>query len=192
MNQKGGANELGLITDKNTILFKDLDSDFLPAIASQFIIEKWPTHTCSSCYQLRHKFHIVISGRLKVFKTDENTGREFTLFLLGKNDFFDVITLIEDCSHKLYYESLEEVKMLSTPILVAVVKTIPGLNHQESKQLEVIHDLSNEEIANLIGSTKAVVNRHFQEFKHEGILKLGRKKMEVINLTLIIKKATNQ
>lgn len=64
--------------------------------------------------------------------------------------------------------------------------------NQESKKLEFINDLSNEEIANLIGSTRAVVNRHFQEFKNEGILKLGRKKMEVINLTLLIKKATNQ
>jgi CRP/FNR family transcriptional regulator len=127
---------------------------------------------------------------------------------------------------------LEDVKMLSTPILIVRrwlikypmlnQKLLPYLgkqllnieeyavNHtlleiparlaslilkninQESKKLEFINDLSNEEIANLIGSTRAVVNRHFQEFKHEGILKLGRKKMEVINLTLLIKKATNQ
>lgn len=232
MNQKGKGNALGLKTIENSILFKDFDKESLLLIASQFFIEKWPAHTCSSCYQLRHKFHIIISGRLKVFKTDKRTGREFTLFLLRKNDFFDVITLIEDCSHKLYYESLEDVKMLSTPILIVRrwlieypilnQRLLPYLgkqllnieeyavNHtlleiparlaslilkninQESKKLEFINDLSNEEIANLIGSTRAVVNRHFQEFKHEGILKLGRKKMEVINLTLLIKKATNQ
>lgn len=132
MNLKGAASELGLKTITNTILFKDLDKDFLPEIASQFIIEKWPAHTCSSCHQLRHKFHIIISGRLKVFKTDQKTGREFTLFLLGKHDFFDVITLIEECSHKLYYESLEDVKMLSTPILIVRrwLKQYPMLNQR--------------------------------------------------------------
>ncbi|MBZ9632277.1 Crp/Fnr family transcriptional regulator [Salegentibacter sp. LM13S] len=232
MKREGAAKDLGLITISNTILFKNLDKELLPEIASHFIIEKWPAHTCSSYYQLRHKFHIIISGRLKVFKTNRKTGREFTLFLLCKNDFFDVITLIEECSHKLYYESLEDVKMLSTPILIVRqwLKQYPVLNqqllpylgkqllsieeyavnhtlleiparlarlilnniNQDSKKLEVINDLSNEEIANLIGSTRAVVNRHFQEFKNEGILKLGRKKMEVINLTLLIKKATNQ
>ena len=41
---------------------------------------------------LKYKFHIIISGRLKVFQTDKETGREFTLFLLIQNQFFDVIS----------------------------------------------------------------------------------------------------
>ncbi len=68
---------------------------------------------------------------------------------------------------------------------------LKNLNHK-SQKLEYINDLSNEEIANLIGPTRAVVNRHFQDFKKEGILKIGRKEVEVINLPLLLKKATNQ
>jgi CRP/FNR family transcriptional regulator len=231
MNRKGGANDPDFKTISSNILFKNFEKDVLLEIASNFIEEKWPAHTCSSCYYLRHKFYIIISGRLKVFKTDKDTGREFTLFLLSKNDFFDVITLIEECSHKSYYESLEDVRMLSTStlrmrqwlkkypvlnqrLLPYIVQQLLSLeeyavNHtlfeiparlarliiknlnQESKKLEFINDLSDEEIANLIGSTRAVVNRHFQEFKNEGILKIGRKNIEVINLPLLLKKATN-
>lgn len=231
MTQKGGANDIGFKTISNNILFKDLEKEFLPEIASNFTEEKWPAHTCSSGCHLNHKFHIIISGRLKIFITDEETGREFTMFLLSKNDFFDVITLIDNSSHKFYYESLEEVKMLSTPILnmrkwlkkypVLNERLLPyvgkqllnveeyAINHtlfeisarlarlilknlnQESNKLEFINDLSNEEIANLIGSTRAVVNRHFQDFKNEGILKIGRKKMEVTNLPLLLEKAAN-
>lgn len=231
MNRKGGTNDLGFKTISNNILFKDFDKELLPEIASNFTEEKWLAHTCSSCQHLKHKFHIIISGRLKIFKTDEETGREFTLLLLSKNDCFDVISLLEDYTHKIYYESLEEVRMLSTPTLTMRkwLEKYPALNqkllpyvgkqflaleeyainhtlfeiparlarliiknlNQESKKLEFINDLSNDEIANLIGSTRAVVNRHFQEFKNEGILKIGRKEMEVLNLPLLLKKATN-
>lgn len=231
MNHKGGINDFGFKTISNNILFKDFEKKLLLEIASNFVEEKWPAHTCSSCYQLNHKFHIIISGRLKIFMTDEETGREFTLFLLSKNDFFDVISLIEECNHKIYYESLEDVRMLSISTLTmrqwlkkypmlnqrllpyigkqlisveeyAVNHTLfeiptrlarlilKNLNH-ESKKVEFINDLSNEEIANLIGSTRAVVNRHFQDFKNEGILKIGRKRMEVTNLPLLLKKAAN-
>lgn len=231
MKQKGAAQVSGFNTIQNNILFKDFEKEFLSKFASNFTEEIWPAHTCSSCYQLKHKFHIIISGRLKIFRTDKETGREFTLFLLSKNDVFDIISLIDDKSHEFYYESLEEVRMLSTPIskMRQWLKKYPILNQKllsyiarqliiveeyavnhtlyeiptrlarlilnnlnsESKKLEFINDLSNEEIANLIGSTRAVVNRHFQEFKNEGILKIGRKKVEVINLPLLLKKATN-
>ncbi|WP_197051698.1 Crp/Fnr family transcriptional regulator [Salegentibacter sp. Hel_I_6] len=231
MKREGASNPSKFNTISNNILFKDFEKEILLEIASNFLEEKWPAYTCSSCHQHRHKFHIIISGRVKIFQTDIDTGREFTLFLLRKNDFFDVISLIEECSHKLYYESLEEVKMLTTPTLkmrqwlqdypLLNQRLLPylgkqlltleeyAINHtlleiparlarlilknlnQESKKLEFINDLSNEEIANLIGTTRAVVNRHFQDFKNEGILQIGRKEMEVINLTLLLEKATN-
>lgn len=232
MKLKGEANGIGFSTISNNILFKDFDQNILSDIASNFIEETWPAHTCSNCSNLRHKFHIIISGRLKVFQTDKETGREFTLFLLIQNQFFDVISLVDNCNHKIYYESLEEVKMLSTPSFTMRkwLKMYPRLNERlltyvsqqllsvedyavnhtffdiparlarlilknlnhKSQKLEYINDLSNEEIANLIGSTRAVVNRHFQDFKKEGILKIGRKEVEVINLPLLLKKATNQ
>lgn len=232
MKLKGGANGIGFSTIRNNILFKDFEENILSEIASNFVEETWPAHTCSNCYNLRHQFYIIISGRLKVFQTDKDTGREFTLFLLIQNQFFDVISLVDNCNHKIYYESLEEVKMLSTPIFTMRkwLKMYPRLNERlltyvsqqllrvedyavnhtffdiparlarlilknlnhKSQKLEYINDLSNEEIANLIGSTRAVVNRHFQDFKKEGILKIGRKEVEVINLPLLLKKATNQ
>ncbi|SKB32075.1 CRP/FNR family transcriptional regulator, anaerobic regulatory protein [Salegentibacter holothuriorum] len=232
MKLKGGVNGIGYNTISNNILFKDFEQNILSEIASNFVEEIWPAHTCSNCENLKHKFHIIISGRLKVFQTDKETGREFTLFLLTKNDFFDVISLVDGCNHKIYYESLEEVKMLSTATFTMRkwLKTYPKLNERllsyigkqllrvedyavnhtffeiparlarlilenlnhKSQKLEYINDLSNEEIANLIGSTRAVVNRHFQDFKKEGILKISRKKMEVINLPLLLKKATNE
>lgn len=64
--------------------------------------------------------------------------------------------------------------------------------NSESKELELINDLSNDEIASLIGSTRAVVNRHLQQFKNDGILNLGRQKVEIKDLTLLLNKANGQ
>ncbi len=71
---------------------------------------------------------------------------------------------------------------ISTRLLNLLLKNV----NQKSKNLELINDLSNKEIANLIGSTRAVVNRHLQKLKQNGSIKISRKKMEIKNLRMLI------
>ena len=71
---------------------------------------------------------------------------------------------------------------ISTRLLHLLVRNI----NEESHNLELINDLSNKEIANLIGSTRAVVNRHLQELKKNGSIKISRKSMEINNLKTLI------
>ena len=60
------------------------------------------------------------------------------------------------------------------------------IRHTDHKQpqnrLKLINDLSHEELANMIGSVRAVVNRHMQGLKKEGILEIRRKHIEVKDL----------
>ncbi len=70
-----------------------------------------------------------------------------------------------------------------------LARLLLGKVNPRTKELETIHDLSNEELASLIGSTRAVVNRQLQEFKSEGILSLDRKNMRVKDLQLLLYKA---
>jgi len=51
-----------------------------------------------------------------------------------------------------------------------------------SNKIEFINDLSHDELAGLIGTTRAVLNRHIQRFKAKGILKFSRKHIEITNL----------
>lgn len=76
----------------------------------------------------------------------------------------------------------------STRLARLILKNI----NSESHELELINDLSNEEIASLIGSTRAVVNRHLQQFKNDGILSIGRQKVEIKDLDLLLEKANTQ
>lgn len=213
----------------NNKLLKDLNEDKRKDLLENLEEEIWPKYTCNlSITKPFSRFHFIISGRIKVYKVDPRTGREITLFILKGNDVFDIISLLEELDHEVYYETLDKATLLSTPMAVMrkwvrdnpeINKNmLPYLGHQlkfmeeyasdismidistrlaklilsninsQSKRLELINDLSNEELASLIGSTRAVVNRHLQEFKNDGILYLGRQKVEIRDLELLLKK----
>ena len=67
-----------------------------------------------------------------------------------------------------------------------IIRHIDHKQHQN--RLKLINDLSHEELANLIGSARAVVNRHIQGLKKEGILEISRKHIEVKDLHSLLNK----
>lgn len=215
---------------ESSMLLKELSHNKIMSFLDHMQEEVWPKRTCTtSTYGINHKFYFITSGRLKTYKIDPESGREFTLFILKKNDAFDVLCLLDGLVHEVHYETLDRVSTLSVPITLMRqwIKDHPELNknilpylshrmrsleeyaanvtlvdistrlaklilnniNSSSSELELINDLSNEEMANLIGSTRAVVNRHLQDFKNEGIIFLGRQKVEIRNLELLLEKA---
>lgn len=54
--------------------------------------------------------------------------------------------------------------------------------NEATNGLDRINNLCHAELANMIGTTRAVVNRHLQELKKEGILSIERKHLHVVNL----------
>ena len=212
------------------ILLRNLEEEKLKRILALSEKEFWKKKTCNiSKNNIFGKFHFVLAGRLKMYRIDPHSGRELTLCLLKKGDVFDVIRLLDDTEHKVFFETLDEVHLISLPLpyMSQLLEEIPEIYRNllpylaehmrcledyafnltlidvsrrlarlilskvnpQTKRLEIINDISNEEIASLIGSTRAVVNRHLQEFKAEGILSLGREKLEVKSLQLLLHKA---
>ena len=57
------------------------------------------------------------------------------------------------------------------------------LNHlnKSTKKFEIINNLSHDELAQLIGTTRAVLNRHIQKFKEEGIIEVSRNRTVLID-----------
>lgn len=215
---------------KDNKLLRGLSDDQLQIIEEQTEREIWPKNTCRFVeMKPMKKFYFIQTGRIKVYKMDPASGRELTLFLLTDNDAFDLLCLIEEVDHQVFYETLDQVVLYSVrmDIMRQWVQNLPGISRNmlpylgrglqvlenyisdvtmidistrlarlvlsninpESNKLELINDLSNEELANLIGTTRAVINRHLQEFKHEGILSLGRQRLEVRNLPLLLERA---
>ncbi|NOZ25928.1 MAG: Crp/Fnr family transcriptional regulator [Nitrospirae bacterium] len=55
-------------------------------------------------------------------------------------------------------------------------------------RLRLIYDRSHEELANMIGSVRTVVNRHLQELKREGIITAWRGHLEISDLHALVRK----
>ena len=55
-------------------------------------------------------------------------------------------------------------------------------------KLNLIDNLSHEELASLVGSVRKVVNRSLQKLKDEGVIELSRKQMKLKNLKHLLDK----
>lgn len=213
----------------NNPLFSSVNDETMSLLLENLTYKKWEKDTeFIETTTVHQKFHIILSGRVKIFQTNFETGRELTVFLLVKNDVFDVVSLLDLKQRTTNFKALDDTEVLSAPIDLVrewiethpqINKTLlPYLGHrmrmleenltdvvlsdiptrlaklilknidESSKQLQLINDLSHDEIANLIGSTRAVVNRHLQDLKDEGILDIGRKKTTVLNLEKLLDK----
>lgn len=56
---------------------------------------------------------------------------------------------------------------------------------ESSHELKLINNLSHHDLASLIGTTRAVLNRHLQDLKQAEVIEVSRKKIHVKNLNLL-------
>ena len=216
----------GVIRD--CIIFNTLEEGPRNLLLSLFHEEKWPKHTCIlNNEKIFFHFFIIVSGRVKMYQVDDFGEKEITLFILAKNDIFDLFCLLDGYEHEVFYECLDEVKVLAAPmqevkkwynqypaafknllpyaakqlrmlenfvssitftdISTRILKLLISNVSPNSKELGKFNDLSNKEIAFLIGSTRTVVNRHLQRLKRNGAIKISRNKLEIKDLPQLIR-----
>lgn len=209
-------------------LFSNLKKEAWLELLADFHEEKWKKNTCILNHQkfLFH-FYIISSGRIKMYNVDDISQKEHTLFLLKKGDVFDLLCLLDGVKHQVYYECLDNIKVLAIPmermrtwlnnnplyykyflsysakimrsleenvsqlifasISTRLLKLLLDNIDEKSKQLQLINDLPNKELAYLIGSTRAVVNRHLQELKKNGSISLHRNQVKIKDTSLLLK-----
>lgn len=214
-------------------LFQHLDQEMLTSLLACSTLKKWQKHT-RFVYgdHTFYKFFIILSGRIKMYQIDTESGREFTVFILKEHDVFDVISLLDGLRHPMNFETLDAVEVLYVPmdIMREWIENHPKINktllpylgkcmrlleanltdhvlsdlptrlaklilsnlNESTHQLQLINDLSHDEIAHIIGSTRAVVNRQIQIFKKAGMLDIHRKHIDVIDLSLLQNEAYNK
>ncbi|MDX1326216.1 MAG: helix-turn-helix domain-containing protein, partial [Arenibacter sp.] len=69
-----------------------------------------------------------------------------------------------------------------------LAKLLLQLTNKSTSKIELINGFTHDQLAALIGTTRAVLNRHLQEFKEEGILHIKRKRIEIIDPSLLSRK----
>ena len=204
---------------------KDSSVESLHNLLSQMTVERWKAKSFKSNLEVAATFHFIVSGRLKVFKANPDTGREHTVFVLSHGDVFDVLSMLDTEPHDVYWEALDVLEVLKIPMdhmrmwinkypvihkailyylgermrqlmnvatdvtlhstLVRLAALLLKNINGETRKLELINNLPNDEIAGLIGTTRSVVSRHIQELKRCGAISVSRKKINVKNLEIL-------
>jgi len=210
----------------NSPFFKETSTDSVQRLLKSMSSEHWSAKSFKSSLEVSSTFHFIVSGRLKVFKSNPGSGREHTVFVLSEGDVFDVLSLLDTKPHDVYWEALDKMEVLKIsmeqmrswineyPVMhkailyylgdrmrqlmdvatdVSLHSTLVRLSglllkniNGETRKLELINNLPNEEIAGLIGTTRAVVSRHIQELKRCGAISVSRKQINVKNLELLL------
>ncbi len=214
---------------KENPLFSNLIDVTLNNITTGLKSRKWKKgDEFFSTNDTSENFYIIISGRIKIFQINHETGRELTVFLLQKHDVFDIISLLDQKKRSTNFKAIDDAEILSAPMDTVRnwVEEYPEINkallpylgsrmrmleetlteslltdiptrlarliarnvNESSKELQLINDLPNSEIASMIGSTRAVVNRHIQNFKKAGILEIKNKHTKILDLKKLLEK----
>lgn len=105
-----------LLTLKQSPFLKDSSIESLETLLSQMTEERWVSKNFKSSLEVSTTFHFIISGRLKVFKSNPDTGREHTVFVLSNGDVFDVLSLLDAKPHDVYWEALDVLEVLKIPM----------------------------------------------------------------------------
>jgi CRP-like cAMP-binding protein len=61
-------------------------------------------------------FFIFLCGKIKIFHMNLNSGKEQTIYLMGRGDMFDTAALLDGKPHDVMNEALEAGEMLKIPI----------------------------------------------------------------------------
>ena len=85
-------------------------------LLNQMSTELWKVRNFKSSIEVGSTFYFIVSGKLKVFKSNPETGREHTLFVLSNGDVFDVLSLLDSKPHDVYWEALDKMEVLKIPM----------------------------------------------------------------------------
>ncbi len=215
-------------------LFNKLAPNRLESLASKFSVFVYKEGDIIEPKHLTRQFYVIAEGQVEMIRSNQDTGREITVFFLNPGDAFDVVALLDGKEHNLSPRFATDAILLVAPIEAVRdwINEHPSFNRaflpylgQQMRKLEdlasdlALHDtvtrlsrlilahattnspselaidtemrlisnLTHDSFARMIGSVRAVVNRHMQIWKKQGILDLKRKKIIIKDLEALKK-----
>lgn len=98
-------------------LFAGVPATALQQMAGAFVPESWPKgRQITGPADSARRFRLIARGRVKITRANGESARELTLWLLGRGDGFDVVTLLDGEPHEVCAWALEEVETLAVPL----------------------------------------------------------------------------
>ncbi|ADV50256.1 Crp/Fnr family transcriptional regulator [Cellulophaga sp. E16_2] len=135
---------------KASSFFLDVHSTSLKTLLAQMVPEKWSLNTLKNSSDFTNSFHFIVSGRLKGYKVNANSGREHTIFILKKGDVFDLLQLMDEESHDIYWEAMDELEVLKIDVdtirqwIVSLPTMVNTLMHYMAKRMRRLEEAATD------------------------------------------------
>ena len=101
---------------QQSALFSELAPSAIEDIVSRCRRETWKRRRQLPMEETWVRFHILLSGRVRLSRSNPENGRIITLFLLGPGDPFCLFSLLDGKPHEVMLETLDDVTLLSLPM----------------------------------------------------------------------------
>ncbi len=101
---------------KESPLFGQLDEHALLDILQRCRRETWKHRRLLPMEETWQRFHILLSGRVRISRSNPESGRIITLFLHGPGDGFCLLSLLDGQPHDVMLETLDDVSLLTMPM----------------------------------------------------------------------------
>jgi len=96
--------------------FADLERSVIEDMVARCRRETWKRRRALPMEETWQRFHILLSGRVRLSRSNPDSGRMITLFLLGPGDPFCIFSLLDGKPHDVILETLDDVSLLSLPM----------------------------------------------------------------------------
>ncbi len=129
---------------------------------------------------------LIHSGKVKVFIGDQE-GREMILKILGPGDFFGEMSMIDKQPRMqmLAQRVREADRKIGTLALMdvygRVASTLLELAVYNNGKLMVSEKLSQQDLANMVGASREMVNRILKDLSERGFISIESKSITIIN-----------
>jgi len=101
---------------KQSSLFSGLEPSAIEDIVTRCRRETWKRRRQLPMEETWQRFHILLSGRVRLSRSNPESGRMITLFLLGPGEPFCIFSLLDGKAHDVMLETLDDVTLLSLPM----------------------------------------------------------------------------
>ncbi|WP_158976543.1 Crp/Fnr family transcriptional regulator [Cellulophaga sp. L1A9] len=135
---------------KASSFFLDVQCNSLKTLLAHMVPEKWSLNTLKNSSDFKNSFHFIVSGRLKGYKVNPNSGREHTIFILKKGDVFDVLQLMDEESHDINWEAMDELEILKIDVetirtwIVSLPNMVNTLMHYMAKRMRRLEEVATD------------------------------------------------
>jgi CRP/FNR family cyclic AMP-dependent transcriptional regulator len=187
-------------------IFQGVEPSAVAALTKQLQPVDFPRgHTVFAEGEPGDRLYIIISGKVKIGRRSPD-GRENLLTIMGPSDMFGELSIFDPGPRTSSATTITEVlarrlRRTNNNLADLIFTDVPGrvakqllqlaqrFGTQEGGAMRVTHDLTQEEIAQLVGASRETVNKALADFAHRGWIRLEGKSVLISDSERLARRA---